>query len=154
MHCIIASGTFSLSVQFIKPPLISILSLLRGTSLFLIPSPIPSPALPSGHSTALPLASSPPIFGTSVMNVVIKHSQSPSSSITSLAGSSTLGQCDSVFLLTRPEWELALTEHYNRQSRSSLPFLAYNACETSCIDFTYDPRSSLCPTHSFRVWTS
>src|SRR5258708_35757047 len=147
-----ASGTSSSSVPFIKPPRISNPLSLRLISLFLLPPPIPSPVLPSGHSTVSPLVSWLPAFGVSLMNVATKHSQSPSSPTTSSAGSSTLGQCNFLLPLTCLRWEPALTEHFTCQSRSSLPFLAYNTCETPCSDWAYDTRSSLCPMHPFTAW--
>jgi len=97
-HCT-ASGTSSSSVPFIKPPRISNTSSLRSTSLFLLPPPILSHASPSGQSMALPLVSSQPVFGSLLMNVATKHSQSPNSSITSWAGSSTLGGCYFFFVV-------------------------------------------------------
>jgi hypothetical protein len=145
-------GTSSSSVPFIKPPRMSNPSSPRSTSLFLLPPPTLSPALPSGQSTALPLASLQPVFGSSLMNVATKHSQSPSSSITSWVGSSTLGWCNFPFTVAVDPSRVrrgAEGVFFSFQSRSSLPFLAYNTCQTPCNDRAYDSRSGLCPTHPF-----
>jgi hypothetical protein len=57
------------------------------------------------------------------------------------------------FLVDGLEWKAALTENFACQSWGSLPFLAYNTCQTPCIDRTYDPGSGLRPTHPFRAWS-
>jgi len=146
----------SSSVSFIRLPLISNLSSIQNTSPFPLSPSIPSPALPSGPFTVLLLALSPPVSGSLLMSAATKHSQSQSSSITSLAGFSTPGQYvfpfPFLFPMILPCGAVALIAHFVCQSRGSIPLLVDNTWQAPCIDCAYDPGPGLCPTHPFAAW--